>query len=281
MSRMYTAEHIAFSGTGTAFDPDTGEALIYAPANTHRVVNIAQFEAFKERKEFQGRQTEFTFADMHELHEVIDVLTTAQCGYLLLLQCYVDFDTGRLINGKGAMKTGDLLAVLGLKRKRQTFYDFLDKCIAHSIITRDEDRMYYVNQRYHFRGATGSRAVVRSYSTMVKRSYRENKASDLGLVYRMLRFVHLDTNALCANPLERDAKKVRWFNCKQLAEAVGVDEKTVTRRLSNITVGGIPIVARVKVTGEAAKYVFNPNVFYRSSKEPSPLLTAIFNGEAA
>ncbi|WP_449600311.1 hypothetical protein [Paenibacillus sp. Marseille-Q9583] len=281
-AQLYTAEHVAFTGTGTAFDPDTGEALIYAPADTHRVVSIAQYEAFKERKEFQGRQAEFTFADMNEIHEVIDILTTAQCGYLLLLQCYVDFDNGRLINAKGdAMKPGDLLDVLGLKRKRQTFYDFLDKCVAHSIITRDVDGSYYVNQRYHFRGATGSRAVVRTYSTMVKRSYRENKASDLGLVYRMLRFVHLDTNALCVNPLERDAKKVRWFNGKQLAEAIGVDEKTVTRRLPNITVGGVPIVARVKVSGESAKYVFNPNVFYRSSKEPSPLLTAIFNGEAA
>lgn len=74
---------------------------------------------------------------------------------------------------------------------------------------------------------------------------------------------------------------MRWFNGKQLAEAIGVDEKTVTRRLPNITVGGAPIVARVKVSGEATKYVFNPNVFYRSSKEPGTLLAAIFNGAAA
>lgn len=281
-ARSYTAEHIAFTGTGTAYDPGTGEALIYAPASTHRVVSIAQFEAHRDRKAHQGRQSEFTFADMAELHDVIDALTTAQCGYLLLLQCYVGYDNGRLINAKGdAMKPGDLIDVLGLKRKRQTFYDFLDRCLEHAIITRDEAGAYYVNPRYHFRGATGSRAVVRAYTTMVKRSYRENKASDLGLVYRMLRFVHLDTNALCANPLERDPKQVRWFNGKQLAEAIGVDEKTVTRRLPQITVDGVPIVARVKVAGEATKYVFNPNVFYRSSKEPGTLLTALFNGAAA
>lgn len=156
-AQLYTAEHIAFAGTGTAYDPETGEMLVYGPASTHKVVNIAQADAYKERKEHQGRQAEFTFADMTELHDVIDVLTTSQCGYLLLLQCYVDYDNGRLINAKGdAMKPGDLLDVLGLKRKRQTFYDFLDRCVENAIITRDEDGTYYVNPRYHFREQTAA-----------------------------------------------------------------------------------------------------------------------------
>ncbi|MCG7383388.1 hypothetical protein [Paenibacillus sp. ACRRY] len=279
---MSTAEHIAFTGTGSAYDPETGEALVYGRADTHKVVSIAQYDSHSKRQDFIGRQAEFTFADMHELHEIIDVLTTAQCGYLLLLQCYVDFDNGKLVNAKGdAMKTAEILEVLRLKRKRQTFYDFMGKCEENSIITRDDDGVYYVNPRYHFRGATNNRSVVRTYSTMIKRSYRENKAADLGLIYRMLQFVHFESNALCANPFERDARCIRWFNVKQLAEAIGVHEKTLSKRLPAINVGGVPIVARVKVQGEAGKFVFNPFVFYRSTKEPSALLIAMFNGEAA
>ncbi|MFD1267579.1 hypothetical protein ACFQ3Y_09110, partial [Paenibacillus motobuensis] len=149
-----TAEHIAFTGTGTAYDPMTGEALVYAPASTHKVVNLAQAETYSARETFKRRQSEFTFMDMEELHEVIDALTTAQCGYLLVLQCFADYDGGRLVTGgKAPMTTADMMDVLKLKRKRQTFYDFLTNCTDHGIITRNEDGSYSVNPKYHFRGA--------------------------------------------------------------------------------------------------------------------------------
>lgn len=275
---MYTAEHIAFTGTGTAFDPDTGEALIYAPADTHRVVSIAQYDAHQAREEYKGRQRDFTFFAMEAAHEVISVLTTAQCGYLLVLQCYVDYTDGRLLKGrKQPMSTADMLSALKLTRKRQTFYDFLAQCVGHTIILRNEDDSYSVNPRYHFRGATQNRAVIRSYTAKVREIYREVNAADLGLIYRMLAFVHYGTNALCANPFEKDAREIRWFNGKELADAIGVHEKTLSGRLSRLKFGDEYVIARLKLGKDVTKYVFNPNVFYRKDTEPDDTLIAMFN----
>lgn len=274
---MINAEHIAFTGTGTAYDPQTGEALVFAPAETHRVVNIAQAEAHRDREEFKGRQADFTFAAMEAMHEVIDVLTTAQCGYLLVLQCHVDYGSGRLVRAdKSAMTTTDMMRALQLGKKRQTFYDFLSACLDRAIITKNDDESYSVNPRYHFRGVTHNRAVIRSYSAKVKQIYREVKAVDLGLMYRMLPFVHYGTNALCANPTEQDPSKIRWFNGKELAEAIGVHEKTLSGRLTRMKFGDEFVVARLSL-GEFKRFVFNPNVFYRKNTEPDATLTAMFN----
>ena len=69
---------------------------------------------------------------MPNIHEVYDALTTAQCGYLMLLQCYVDYN-GILVKSsrdKTPMTTADMMSVLQLAKKRMTFYDFLSACTA-------------------------------------------------------------------------------------------------------------------------------------------------------
>lgn len=274
--RLYTAEHIAFNGTGSAYDPETGEALVYGPAETHRLVSIAQSDAYHEIEEFKGRQVDFTFTAMDAISEIIDVLSTAQCGYLLVLQCYVSYTDGRLNNAnKTPMATSDMIAALKLGRKRQTFYDFLRKCLDNGIITKNDNGSYNVNPRYHFRGVTHNRAVVRSYTAKIKAAYREVNAADLGLMYRMLPYVHYGTNALCDNPTERDPLNIRWFNGKELADAIGVHEKYLARRLPKMKFAGEYVIGRFHL-GDTRKYVFNPNVFYRKSTAADDSTIALF-----
>lgn len=256
-------------------DIDTGEI-----SEIHYVRSRNQDEAYRREKEADkwrnGRSMQFTASNMRNLHEVYDVLTTSQCGYLLRLQCSVEYETGRLINAnKTPMTTQDMMKALGLKRKSSTFYDFLRACKDSGIITEINEE-HYVNQRYHFRGAFSDQYVVKSYSARIKQVYREVKAADIGLMYRMLPYVHYDTNALCANPFEADPNNIRWFSRKELAEAIGVDPATLGRRLPKMKFGDEYVIARIKVGG-SEKYTFNPNVFYRNKTKPDDTLVAMFS----
>lgn len=275
--RSYTIEHVAFSGTGSAYDPETGEALVYAPAATHRVVNIAQAASFHEREKYHGRNVEFTFAAMEAIGEVTAVLTTAQCGFLTVLQCYVDYGTNTLINvNKSPMKPADMMRTLRLERKRSTFYGFLTACIEHGILA-EVDGKYTVNPRYHFRGTAHNNSVIRMYTARIKQSYdNASKAADLGLVYRMLPFVNYEMNALCSNPTERDPYEVAWLSGKELAAAIGISETELSRRIKRITVGEEHVVARITVGG-IARYMFNPLVFKRNSRPVDDTIQAMFN----
>lgn len=238
----------------------------------------AGYRQLKAKQSREGRALEFTNTDMRHLHEVYSVLTTAQCGYLMLLQCYVNYDTGVIVDAKKhAMSTADMRNVLQLTGgKESTFYDFLGACLDNGILTH-ADGEYAVNKRYHFKGSLNNTFAVKSYTTKIKRVYREVKAVDIGLIYRMLPYVHMSTNALCDNPFERDPLKVRWLNRKELAEAIGVAPETLGRRLPKMTFDGVFVVARIKVGKEPERYTMNPSVFYRQDKAPEETLLQMFN----
>jgi hypothetical protein len=87
----------------------------------------------------------------------------------------------------------------------------------------------------------------------------------------------METNALCANPFEKDPTQITWFNRKELAEAIGVNSDTLGRRLPKMKFDGEYVVARIKVGSEPERYTFNPSVFYRQNKRPDDTLQAMFN----
>ncbi|WP_239613917.1 hypothetical protein [Cohnella mopanensis] len=205
------------------------------------------------------------------------MLSTAQCGFLTVLQCYVDYDSNMLINSNSTpMKTADMISTLRLERKRSTFYAFLTACIKHGIIT-ESDGKHAVNPRYHFRGAARNNSVIRMYSARIKQSYDSAaKAADLGLVYRMLPFVNYELNALCSNPTERDPYEINWLSGKELAEAIGIGETELSRRIRRITVGEEYVIARISIGG-ITRYMFNPLVFKRNSRPVDETAQAMFN----
>lgn len=228
-----------------------------------------------------GRSRDFMNGNMQYLHEVYSVLTTPQSGYLMLLQCYVGWDNGIIVNpDKSPMTTADMQRVLQLTgSKRSTFYDFFAACLTNAIILENEDATYSINERYHFRGSLDSQFVIKTYTAKVKRVYSEVKANDIGLIYRMLPFVHMSTNALCADPFEKDPKKITWFSQNELAEVIGVDSRTLRRRLPQMKFDGEFVLARIRVGNEPERYTFNPSVFYRQNNEPDKTLLAMFNAK--
>lgn len=226
-----------------------------------------------------GRRRSFTNANMPYLSEVYSTLTTPQCGYLTLLQCYIGWDDGAIVNpDKTPMTTADMRRVLQLTgTKESTFYDFFRACIDNGFIIEKDDGAYAVNERYHFKGSLDSQYAVKTYSAKVKRVYREVKANDIGLIYRMLPLVHMSTNALCSDPFEKDPKRIKWFTQKELADAIGVGPQTLRRRLPLMKFDGEYVVARIKLGSNPERYTLNPNVFYRQDNDPDESLVAMFN----
>jgi predicted transcriptional regulator len=273
--RLYTAEHIAFTGTGTAFDPDTGEALIYAPAATHRVVNLAQSEAFKERQQAikSGRGVEFTITNMNNIDEVIERVSDKHCGYLLYLQCFVNYDTTLANPNRTAMSKEDVRRTLGVSKP--TVNAFLAEMIDNAIIFEDSGN-YRLNPRYHFQGKTSNTAIVRTFVAKVKELYSEVSAKDLGFVYKLLQHIHLETNTICANPYERDVENTVPLTKEDIARITGVDEKTVYRKLRKLKFGDQYVFAEV-MYGRARYYKINPFVFYRKPGVPDATLREMFS----
>lgn len=247
----------------------------------YRVKSLEQEEA--ERRYAQqggkGRKETFFFNGMERLDYVIEALTTAQCGYLLVLSSYIDFD-GLIIrseNDKSPMSTADMQRVLRLSgTKQSSFYDFLDACLSHGIITDSGDGRFYVTRRFHFRGKTEGERVVKTIIAKLREMYTEVSAHDIGLLYRMIPYIHVDSNILCANPEEKSPKHVRKLNRKQLAEVADVSPALISRATGRMTYRGKSVFAKISTATDGTYYMLNPEVFKRNDREYNVTERTIF-----
>lgn len=245
---------------GVALDPDTGYTYKYESE-----IDIERKKKFANMNS-NRKQNKFTNTNMDEIDYICQSLTNAQIGYLMILQCYIDYG-GKLIHSqkdKTPLKTGDFLKILGLLDKRQTFYDFKDKCLDKGIlIYTTEEETYSINKNYIFKGAFKGMGVVSVVTKGIKEGLKGNKPEELAMVFKLQEFVNMRTMALVKNPNETDLNKLEFMKQKDLATALGVSAAYLSRQLYQIEINGEYVVAKIKVGKEPTKFMLNPNIFFR------------------
>jgi hypothetical protein len=246
------------------------------------VESVAQRETRRRigKQKGEGRKESFFFSVIERMHYVASSLTPAQCGYLLVLTSHVNWD-GLLVRSEKdstPLTPSDMQKALKLTdTKRSTFTDFLDACLSYGIIKR-ESNGYYIERGLHFRGKTEGERVVRTYITQLREMYKEVSAHDVGLLYRLIPFIHVDTNILCANPNEKDARSVVKFNRKTLAEAIGVTPQVISRATSRMIYDGKSVFAKVTTATDGTFYMLNPSIFRRSDRDDYDATTRMIFG---
>lgn len=248
-------------------DLDTGEV-----SKEHYVRSRKQDVAYRRIVERQGRSPGFTFTDMENIKEVINKIKDKHCGYLLYLQCFINYN-GQLVNeSNNVMNKDNIQEILGLSRA--AFIDFFSNMLKNKIIY-EVDGIFYINEKYHFKGRTTNTNVIKSFTFKVKKLYNKRRANDLGFLYKLLPFIHYETNTICKNPYEVDVGKIVYSPKKEIAEITGENEKTVYNRLRRMKIGKEFVFAEVR-SGRERFYKVNPFIFYRKSGEPDATLREIF-----
>jgi len=219
----------------------------------------------------KGRQRDFTFGNMLNMPEVVAKIDDKYCGYLLYLQTYIDYD-GSLSDRGEPLDKDDIQRVLGLGRS--AFFAFMKAMRAGEIIVEKAGK-HYVNQAYHFKGATSNKHVIKSFTHKVRKLYTVRSANKLGFIYKLLPYIHLETNTVCANPYEKKVEGIRQLSKADIAELTGVNEKTVYTYLRRMKLGDEFVFAEIR-RGNTRYYKLNPFIFYRKQGEPDATLREMF-----
>jgi hypothetical protein len=259
---------------------ETGELGIWVPSGEgFSITSLKQREAYKSKleRERNGRGPGFTFTAMDEIPEVIELLDEKDCGRLLFLQCFVDYENNRLVRGSGKSKTGmterDIREALSIG---DDFGRFFADMLRYGIIIPNDDGSYSINNRYHFRGRlTKNPRVIRSFTAKVKELYHKYDPRDLGFIYKLLPYVHYELNTLCRSPHEQELDKIEALTKKEISLITGRDESTTFRKLRRLQFDGMYVFAQV-IRGKEKFYKLNPFIFYRLDGYPDATLSAIF-----
>lgn len=250
---------------------DTGETKELAE---HQQARTNQRKGYAKVKE--GRNHDFTFTNMDSIARVIEAIEDKHCGYLLYLQCFIAYEDGVLTNpnrDKTPMTKNEIMGTLGLKKT--AFYDFYRNMVGKGIIIENDDKTFSVNEDYHFKGSTTNTATIKSFTAKVRDLYTAKDAKKLGFIYKLLPYVHFDTNTICNNPYERDMAQVKQLSKNDIAEITGVTEKTVYSYLRKTKLGEQFIFAEVR-SGNTHYYKLNPFIFYRKKGRPDASLREMF-----
>ncbi|MCM2531939.1 hypothetical protein NDK43_05470 [Neobacillus pocheonensis] len=198
-------------------DGETGELF---DKNDYYLRSRKQDEAYKFIQYDQQDNRHFSFADIENIREVISNLSTVHCGYLLILQCYMEFGTGKLNLTRKEMPKA-------VGTSESTFKRFFSKVRSNGIVTV-ENGEFYINPRFHFRQQANSDRVIKLFTTPLKQLKDELKPSELGFLYKLLLYVHYDTNMICASPLV-EPEQIQFLNKSMIAEWVDMEEKKASK----------------------------------------------------
>ncbi|MDQ1146598.1 hypothetical protein QE429_003425 [Bacillus sp. SORGH_AS 510] len=243
-------------------DVSTGE---YFDMGEYYLRARASDEAFKQIINKDNRH--FSFADMDTIKFIISNVSTVHCGYLMILQCYMEYGTGKLKLTRNEMPKA-------VSTSKSTFNRFWKVMINYGIII-EKNGGFYVNPYFHFRQQPQHNRVIKLFTTMIKQLIHELSASELGFLYKLLPFVHYDTNMICADPFT-EPENIQFLNKTQIALLVGMDEKKTSKQLDKLR--KIGVVAETIRQDDKRDRIFtlNPYVFYRKKGRPDDTLRGLF-----
>lgn len=235
--------------------------------------SLEQLAAIEKERNKRKDNRHFSFTHMRFIRELTDNLPNKICGYVLLLQPYIKWKTNVLIDSKGNPldEKGFSKAI---KVQPRTGKQIIERLILEDIIEVDDRNNYVMNNRYHFRkklkGDEKSMLVKTFFTSMKELNL---KPAELGALYKLLPYVHYETNMICADPFEEYPQDIRFLNFKEIAELMGVHEKKAVPLLRQLKKAN----AITETSRGRDKYItLNPFIFYRKSGQPDASLCAMF-----
>lgn len=217
----------------------------------------------------------FTMVHMEGARELamLTALSTKELGYFLLLQTYMDYNNmlKMTLHGRLPMTEKEIAEVLRIRDKR-TYSKLFDKFkvlgLIHSnkiALFNQEYEAFYINKDYCLRGSSQTNKLVKVFINAMQELYSQKdiKPANIGFLYRILPYMHYESNHLVRHPYEKDFAYAEALSLRDIVEITGMDESNVKEHL-RIKLSGVHVFGSFKA-GRNSVYKVNPSLFYRGN----------------
>lgn len=273
-----------------AVDKTTGEvshAIVCAVPEGSKIYTPAQQRAYEKLKEAQ-RKKYFARLSNSELGHYYFVssaekfkgLTPETVTRLIYLSTHlIRYNTNTLmLTRKTPMRRKDLAKVLGVSKSTANRFwcevspKYIDENENGLLITNTE-----VFKRGSIRRVTDDNPYLKMYINGVRKLYESAETSNykrLGYLFKLLPFVNLEYNILCANPLEADIENIEPLTIAQFCELIGYDKSHINRLLEVYNTVRFEVNGRQErfcsvvyngIDRNNAMIIINPHILYSGS----------------
>jgi hypothetical protein len=178
---------------------------------------------------------------------------------------YIEFGNAKEENKLATKK--DIQEIL--KLKDQQFYETYNYLIDNELILEDEGYIK-INSDFCNKGKLiKNNGVVRMFNNAIQYLYEQSNTKEhnkIGMLIKLLPYVHFDTNILCSNPTEENEKLIKPLKQNEILEILDITKPTVSSLLS-LTILDNKEFAFIKFSNGAFKnvYVINPRFMYKGN----------------
>lgn len=197
---------------------------------------------------------------------------------------YMDYDRILKTENGGYIDKSVLFKIMNVDRK--IFNKWFDKMIDDNIFMYIDNSYIAIMSEEYIKGNLPdikSRHYTKLYNDTIREIYEANKGKSMnamGLIFKMIPYIHKDTNAVCINPKCKDSDRIKYITAGQIAKELGYSDKILQmeKMLSKFTLSnGEPIILFVS-NGERFKdkVLINPIVMFGGNSKDLPQIHNLF-----
>lgn len=280
----------ADTGEVMVLDKETGEAVptttIIAPVGT-LFYTPAQQQAYKEMKKKQAdiyyKRTDKSLLPLGNYYFVSSVerfneLSPETVTRLMYLSTFIRYNSNRLmLTERKAIRRKDLINVLGISESSvRRFWNE----VSPDYLKEDSSGLIVINADIFRRGKLTkhiNNPYMKMYINGVRKLYQAANSKyhkQLGYLFKLLPFINVEYNILCANPLEKNIDMVEPITISYFCELTGYDLSHINRLINIYNKVRFDVAGRQErfcsfvydgIDRSKAKIIINPNILYSGS----------------
>lgn len=246
------------------------DCIVITPEMQEAARRRGKLETYRNRTD-----NPFTMVNMDGARQLVTMerLSTKELGYFLVLQSYIGYDNmlKMSLDARIPMTEKELAEVLRIRDKR-TYSNLLRKFMELGLIQSKKVSLFkkeygalYISNVYCLRGTSKENKLVKVFIKAMQELYSQKdiKPADIGFLYRILPYMHFESNHLVRHPYEKDFFSAEALSLRDVVEITGMDEKNVKGHL-RIKLSGMHVFGSFKA-GKNSVYKVNPSLFYRGT----------------
>jgi len=273
--------------TKTYIDAETGvvfENVSYLKLESQVKNEKKYHKTTKVKREFKDEYGGFVFkTDTKKSKRVDDSITNSDLAKILYVSTFINYDNVIQTDDKRNMNKNDLKEILGVNKN--IFYAWYNKMVKLKVIVESDTKLS-ISNGYVIKGEiSGKKRYNRVFINSIRDIYESNigkKASTVGHIMRLLKYVNRYGNVLCWNPDEYDEEKVELMTIGQILPQLKEYKNnpklfmdTIDQyRLSN----GEPIIVFFSTKSESSKQymMMNPSLTFSGKLDSMKSVRDIF-----
>jgi hypothetical protein len=247
---------MVYTGTFIADDPEIVRIKTFSKKEDDKNLLWIQRKQYLEK----FPEPQFSVCYLEEIGKLVKPLSLNKCGKMITLALCMEMDiNGQLMHKSKPMKRKDIAKLWKMKDLKEVG-KLINELIAMGFLENIENQNYRITEKYHTMGQVIKPPFAKLYHPTTQKIVKKVPDEAIGLLYKLLPWVHMNSGTICRNPTEEDMSKAQFLTSDVLPVELAISQNTLTKHMDILAAEGAILITKI---GRVLKYQVHPRYVSR------------------